>query len=143
MKLKDYEKAYEWFNLGLSMDVEPALDYVQGMVESYGYCLLELKRFEEALQLEGIYDIFAVRADFVFLMGLIYMNNGLLDEAIREFKKSTSMEQFCLEGVNSYRSNYNIGVIYECSGHLDEARKYYRKCGGYEMARERLRLLCR
>ncbi|MDE5596353.1 MAG: tetratricopeptide repeat protein, partial [Lachnospiraceae bacterium] len=143
MKLKDYEKAYEWFNLGLSMDVEPALDYVQGMVESYGYCLLELKRFEEALQLEGIYDIFAVRADFVFLMGLIYMNNGLLDEAIQEFKKSTSMEQFCLEGVNSYRSNYNIGVIYECSGHLDEAREYYRKCGEYEIARERLRLLCR
>ena len=139
MKLKDYEKAYEWFNLGLSMDVEPALDYVQGMVESYGYCLLELKRFEEALQLEGIYDIFAVRADFVFLMGLIYMNNGLLDEAIREFKKSTSMKQFCLEGVNSYRSSYNIGVIYECSGHLEEAREYYRKCGGYEMAKARLR----
>ncbi len=139
MKLKDYEKAYEWFNLGLSMDVEPALDYVQGMVESYGYCLLELKRFEEALQLEGIYDIFAVRADFVFLMGLIYMNNGLLNEAIQEFKKSTSMKQFCLEGVNSYRSNYNIGVIYECSGHLEEAREYYRKCEGYEMARARLK----
>lgn len=138
-KLKDYEKAYEFFHLGLSMDVDPYLDYVQSMVEAYGYCLLELKRYQEALQLEGIYDTFAVRADFVFLMGLIYMNNGLLNEAIREFEKSTSMEQFSVEGVNSYRSYYNIGVIYECSGHLDEARRFYKKCGRYEPARGRLR----
>lgn len=139
MKLRDYEKAYEWFNLGLSMDIDPSQDYVQNMVESYGYCLLDMKRFQEALQLENIYDIFAVRADFVFLMGLIYMNNGLFAEAVEEFKKSTSMEQFSIEGVNSYRAYYNIGVIYECTGHLDEARKYYKKCGGFEMARVRLR----
>lgn len=139
MKLKDYDKAYEWFNRGLSMDIEPSQDYVQNMVESYGYCLLDMKRFQEALQLENIYDIFAVRADFVFLMGLIYMNNGLFAEAVEEFKKSTSMEQFSVEGVNGYRSYYNIGVIYECTGHLDEARKYYKKCGGFEMAKGRLR----
>lgn len=138
MKLKDYEKAYEWFNLGLSMDVEPGLDYVQTMVESYGYCLLDLKRYDEALQLVNIYDDFAVRADFVFLMGLIYMNNGLLAEAIDEFKKSTTMSQFCVDGINSYRSNYNIGVIYECTGRLELARKYYQRCGKYEPARARL-----
>ena len=139
MKLKDYDKAYEWFNLGLSMDIDPSQDYVQNMVESYGYCLLDMKRFQEALQLENIYDVFAVRADFVFLMGLIYMNNGLFAEAVEAFKKSTSMEQFSVEGTNSYRAYYNIGVIYECTGHLDEARKYYKKCGGFEMARGRLR----
>lgn len=138
MKLKDYEKAYEWFNLGLSMDVEPGLDYVQTMVESYGYCLLDLKRYDEALQLVNIYTDFAVRADFVFLMGLIYMNNGLLAEAIEEFKKSTTMSQYCVEGINSYRPNYNIGVIYECTGNLELARKYYKKCGKYEPARARL-----
>lgn len=141
MKLKDYEKAYEWFNLGLSMDIEPSQDYVQNMVESYGYCLLDMKRFQEALQLENIYEVFAVRADFVFLMGLIYMNNGLFTEAVEEFIKCTSMEQFSVEGINSYRAYYNIGVIYECTGQKDEARKYYRKCGGFEMARMRLREL--
>ena len=141
MKLKDYEKAYEWFNLGLSMDIEPSQDYVQNMVESYGYCLLDMKRFQEALQLENIYEVFAVRADFVFLMGLIYMNNGLFTEAVEEFIKCTSMEQFSVEGINSYRAYYNIGVIYECTGQKDEARKYYRKCGGFEMARKRLREL--
>lgn len=141
MKLKDYEKAYEWFNLGLSMDVNPELDYVQTMVESYGYCLLDLKRYEEALQLLNIYDVFAVTADFVFLMGLIYMNNGLFDNAIQEFQKSTTMARFSIEGINSYRANYNIGVIYECTGHKEEAKKYYKKCGDYEMAKMRLREL--
>jgi len=139
MKLKDYDKAYEWFHLGLSMDIDPSQDYVQNMVESYGYCLLDSKRFTEALQLENIYDVFAVRADFVFLMGLIYMNNGLFAEAVKEFQKSTTMEQFSVDGINSYRAYYNIGVIYECTGHLEEARKYYRMCGGFEMAQTRLR----
>ena len=139
MKLKDYPKAYEWFNLGLSMDVDPTQNYVQTMVESYGYCMLELKKNEEALQLLNIYDVFAVRADFVFLMGLIYMNNGMFDKAIEEFVNSTTIEQFSVEGINSYRANYNIGVIYECTGHLDEARKYYKKCGEFEPAKLRLR----
>lgn len=141
MKLKDYSKAYEWFNLGLSMDVDPTQTYVQTMVESYGYCMLELKKNKEALQLLNIYDVFAVRADFVFLMGLIYMNNGLFDEAVNEFKKSTTIEQFSVDGINSYRANYNIGVIYECTGHIDEAKKYYKKCGEFEMAKVRLREL--
>lgn len=138
MRLNDYEKAYKWFNLGLSMDVDPAQGYVQNMVESYGYCLLDMKRYEEALQLTGIYDIFAIRADFVFLMGLIYMNNARFTEAIDEFKKATTIEQFSVEGINSYRANYNIGVIYECLGNTDKAREYYVKCGAFEPARKRL-----
>lgn len=141
MKLKDYEKAYEWFGQALAMDINPELDYVQTMVEAYGYCLLNLKRYKEALQLVNIYDVFAVTADFVFLMGLIYMNNGLFDKAIQEFQKSTTIARFSTEGINSYRANYNIGVIYECTGHKEEARKYYKKCGAYELAKLRLREL--
>lgn len=133
-RLKDYEQAAHYFDAGLSMDVDPALDYVQTMVESYGYTLLDLKQYKEALNLLGVYDEFAGRADFVFLMGLIYMNNGLFDKAIEEFQKSSSMEEFAVEGVNSYKAYYNIGVIYECSGHIPEAIEAYRKCGDYESA---------
>lgn len=140
-KLHDYENAFHYFDLGLAMDVDPALDYVQTMVESYGYTLLDLNRNQEALNLSGVYDVFAKRADFVFLMGLIYMNNGLFEEAIREFEKATTMEQFAIDGVNSYKAYYNIGVIYECTGYTDEAEKAYRKCGEYEAAKIRLQQL--
>lgn len=140
-RLGDAEKAFQSFDAGLSMEVDPTLDYVKTMVESYGYTLLDLKRSQDALGLAQLYDVFAVRADFVFLMGLIYMNNGLFDAAVEEFKKSVSMEEFAVDGVNSYMAYYNIGVIYECTGHIEEARTYYKKCGGYAPAQLRLKTL--
>lgn len=140
-RLGESEKALENFDAGLSMDVDPSLDYVKTMVESYGYTLLDLKRAKEALGLAELYDVFAVRADFVFLMGLVYMNNGLFDKAVLEFQKAASMEEFSVAGVNSYMANYNIGVIYECSGHIPEALFYYKKCGDYPPAKERLSAL--
>ena len=140
-KIHDYEKAFYYFDLGLSMDVDPALDYVQTMVESYGYTLLDLKRNQDALNLLGVYEEFSKRADFVFLMGLIYMNNGLFDESVQEFTKATTIEEFAVDGVNSYKAYYNIGVIYECTGHTKEAKEAYRKCGSYEPAVKRLKLL--
>lgn len=140
-KIHDYEKAFYYFDLGLSMDVDPAIDYVQTMVESYGYTLLDLKRNQDALNLLGVYEEFSKRADFVFLMGLIYMNNGLFDESVQEFTKATTIEEFAVDGVNSYKAYYNIGVIYECTGHTEEAKEAYRKCGNYEPAVKRLKLL--
>ena len=60
----------------------------KNLVESYGYCLIHLGQHTKALELEGIYPVFSHRADFVFLMGLVYMNNAMFDQAIREFFKS-------------------------------------------------------
>lgn len=140
-RLGEAEKAFESFDAGLSMEVDPSLDYVKTMVESYGYTLLDLKQNREALGLSELYDTFAMRADFVFLMGLIYMNNGLFDAAIEQFKKASTMEEFAVDGVNSYMAYYNIGVIYECTGHISEAKIYYKKCGGYAPARKRLKAL--
>ena len=140
-RLHDYENAVRYFDNGLAMDVDPALDYVQTMVESYGYTLLDLKRNQDALNLLGVYDEFSCRADFVFLIGLIYMNNGLFNEAVNEFQKAATMEEFAIDGVNSYKANYNIGVIYECAGYPREAKAAYLKCGDYEPAKMRLQLL--
>ena len=140
-RLGDTEKAFQNFDAGLSLEVDPSLDYVKTMVESYGYTLLDLKRNRDALGLAELYDTFAVRADFVFLMGLVYMNNGLFDASIAEFKKAAAMEEFSVDGVNSFMAYYNIGVIYECTGHIQEARTYYQKCGGYAPAKARLRML--
>lgn len=141
--IKDYENALKYFDSGLAMDVDPALTYVQQMVENYGYTLLELKRTEEALCLEGIYDTFCIRADFVFLMGVIYMKNGRFADAIDEFKKAASFPDSDIDvyGVNSFLAYYNIGVIYECAGYISEAVSYYEKCGDYALAKNRLQYI--
>lgn len=139
--LSDYENALIFFEKGLSMDCNIKEEYVQTMVESYGYCLLYLKKFQKALELENVYKEFSNEADFLFLMGLIYMNNGLFDKAVDEFLKAASTSSFSVEGVNSYKAFYNIGVIYECLGDNLSAIKYYSKCGDYKPALARLQEL--
>jgi glycosyltransferase involved in cell wall biosynthesis len=132
------EEACRYYGLGLEFDLDPRQEYVRTMVEAYGYALLKLQRYGEALAFEGIYDEFATRADFPFLMGLIYMNNALFDKAIAEFEKAATMKECATVGVNSYSAYYNIGVIYECLGDRERAGEYYRKCGDYAPAKERL-----
>ena len=111
------------------------------MVQSYGYSLLALKQYQKALSFTGIYDAFAINADFIFLMGLIYMNNAMFPEAISEFEKATKFKTCIVEGVNSYKAHYNKGVILECLGNIAEAVKSYRSCGAFAPARQRINLL--
>lgn len=134
----DYVKSCEYFSQGLSYDLNPRLEYVIDMVETYGYALINNGRAGEALFFENIYDEFSDSADFQFLMGLIYMNNERFEDAVREFIKATGHRECRNSGANSYAAYYNIGVIYECLGQTDEARTYYKKCGDYEPAKKRL-----
>lgn len=131
-------QACEYFSQGLSYDLNPRLEYVIDMVETYGYALINSGRAGEALFFENIYDAFGDSADFQFLMGLIYMNNSRFEEAVAEFLKATNHKECRNSGANSYAAYYNIGVIYECLGQVDEAWKYYKKCGNYEPAVKRL-----
>lgn len=139
--IADYQQALSCFEKALSMEINENEEYVQTLVESYGYCLFYLERYNDALGLEGIYSIFSKRADFVFLMGLIYMNNALFERAISEFHHATAIPNYSVEGVNSYKAFYNIGVIYECLGNIPKALKYYKKCGSYSSALHRLDML--
>ncbi len=138
---QDYDSAVKYLGKALEYDMDPALEYVQNCVEAYGYCLINMKQYDTALGLSGVYQEFAVSSDFVFLMGLIYMYNGLLDEAVAEFLKATKMVNVKVQGTNSFRAYYNIGVIYECVGDTDNAAKYYSMAGDFAPAVERMRAL--
>lgn len=137
----NYKQACEYFDKGLSYDLNPRLEYVIDMVETYGYALINSNQEQAALSFENIYEEFGDSADFQFLMGLIYMRNARFDAAIEEFGKALKKPDCRCVGVNSFAANYNIGVIYECLGKLDMAKTYYQKCGDYEPAKNRLQLL--
>lgn len=130
-----------YFCRGLSYDLNPKLEYVIDMVETYGYALINSGQAETALFFENIYEEFGNSADFQFLMGLIYMNNARFEEAVQEFLKAVKHKTCRNQGTNSYAAYYNIGVIYECLGDGDKAREYYWKCGDYEPARKRLEVI--
>ena len=135
---KDYKKAESYFNLALEFDLDTKLEYVQDMIESLGYSLINDKKYEESMKLLSVYNEFSKSADFVFLIGLVYMNNGMFTEAIEEFKKAATFSDSKMEGVNDYLANYNIGIILECLGNTQKAILFYRKCKGYKVAEKRI-----
>ena len=137
----DYPRACDCFSCALSFDLNPKLEYVTDAVETYGYALVNADRADEALMFENIYNEFCNTADFQFLMGIIYMNNERFDDAVSEFLKATKHKECRNVGSNSYLAYYNIGVIYECLGDVDKAISYYRRCGNYKQAKDRLAVL--
>ncbi len=137
---KEYDCAVQYFEQALGMDVNEKAEYVIDMVQTYGYALLKTEQYEKALQFEGLQETFGNTADFCFLMGLIYMNNALFEEAIASFEKATTFESASINGANSYKALYNAGVIRECLGQTDAALSYYKRCGSYEKAVQRRKL---
>ena len=134
---RDYQSACEYYGRGLYFDVDPSLAYVQAMVISYGNTLLQTGQEDAALGFEHIYDEFATTADFVYLMGRIYMANGMYPQAVEQFLKATAFETCKLHGANSFLSFYHIGLICEKLGDVDNALIYYRKCIDYPPASEK------
>lgn len=136
--LHNDEKAYYYYGKGLSYDLDPNLDYVQMMVIGYGYCMLHLHRYEEALQFRNIYEEFATTADFVCLMGLIYLRNSMVVQAMSEFLKATTFASSNTEGANSFIPTFNMGCINEVLGDIPTAITLYKKCGSFKPALDRL-----
>lgn len=136
--IQDYDSALPFYEKAFACGIDPAEEYVSMLVESYGYTLLYLKQFEKALSLEANFDSYGHQADFVFLMGLIYMNLGRFDQAVETFLQATTLKQFRVDGVNGCLAYYNIGIIQECRGRFAEARSAYEACCDYEPARLRL-----
>lgn len=133
---EDSKQAADYFGRALGYDLNPKLEYVIDMVEMYGYSLINSNQLEHALLMENIYEEFSHSADFVYMMGLIYMNCGMFQEAIREFIKVSKYKECKVLGVNSYLSLYNVGAIYECIGDKEKAINYYKQCGSYKPAKD-------
>ena len=139
--IHDDENAYKYFGKGLEYDVDERLSYVKQMVIGYGYSMLDTGRFEEALSFEGIYDSFADSADFLCLMGLIYLRNNMIYRAYLEFEKATLSYECEVAGSNSFLAYYNMAIIDEAIGNTEKAISLYKKCGDFAPAVERLKAL--
>lgn len=141
LSLNDLEKAAHYYKLGLELNTDPASDFAQNMMEAYGYCLMNLAKYDDAMTLKEHYDEFSDRADFVYLMGMLHMKKGEYETAIEEFEKATKLSAYSRKGVNSYRAYFQIANIYEAMGDFEKARSYYKKCGDFEPSLRRLKEL--
>lgn len=138
--MKDYKTSVLYFEKALSFELDFRLEYVEDLVETYGYALINSGRYSEALILENCIEIYSELPDFQFVMGLVYMNNAKFTQAVERFLKCTKFSRSNVEGITTYSAYYNIGVIYEVLGFKENAIEYYNMCGDYEPAKNRLKL---
>lgn len=138
--MKDYKTSVLYFEKALSFKLDFRLEYVEDLVETYGYALINSGRYSEALILENCIEIYSELPDFQFVMGLVYMNNAKFTQAVERFLKCTKFSHSNVEGITTYSAYYNIGVIYEVLGFKENAIEYYNMCGDYEPAKNRLKL---
>lgn len=139
--IEDFPNACEYYSKGLTFDLDPELAYVQAMVVSYGNALLRTGQYETALGFEGIYDAFSPSADFVYLMGNIYKQNQLYEQAVEQYQKALGMPLCKQEGANSFLPIYQTGEIFEALGDIPTAISCYKQCGEFSPARKRLESL--
>lgn len=142
MLVDDYKNAYTYLSKGLEFDVDERLDFVHDMVISFGKTLLNLGKYEEGLGFQGIYDAFALKADFVYLMGLFYEYNNMLQEAAEEFQKAMQMKDYMQEGVNTYLPCLELGRILIKCGQYCEAVGFLEPLKGIDEA-EKLLDVCK
>lgn len=139
--LEDFARACTYYDKGLSFDLDPELAYVQAMVVSYGNALLRTGQAAEALGFEGIYDEFSSVTDFIYLMGNIYKDNSMYEQALAQYQKALQMPPGKQAGANSFLPLYQCGLIFEQLGDLASARALYERCGGFAPADQRLAAL--
>ncbi|MDQ7096248.1 glycosyltransferase [Desulfosporosinus sp. PR] len=139
--LRDFKSAIEFFKKALDLILNFSFDYVENLIESYGYALINSGCYNEALNIKKYINFYGNSPDYLFLMGHVYMNNGMFTEAVESFTKCIGKKESKAEGVNSYLSNYNIGIIFECLGDVEKAKQYYKLCRQYSPAGDRLKLL--
>ncbi|MGJ0906021.1 glycosyltransferase [Clostridium botulinum] len=138
---KDYANAYISFKKAIYLVDDFNYEYAEDLVESYGYTLIHLNLFKEALELIKYEKYYSNSPDFLFIIGLIYMNNNCFQKSAETFLRCTEFKEGKIEGITSYLPLYNIGVIFECLGFKEEALNYYNLCGEYIPATNRVKKL--
>ncbi|HDK7167341.1 glycosyl transferase [Clostridium sporogenes] len=138
---KDYDNAYISFKKAIYLVDDFNYEYAEDLVESYGYALIYLNLFKESLELIKYEKYYNNSPDFLFIIGLIYMNNNCFQKSAETFLRCTEFKEGKIEGITSYLPLYNIGVIFECLGFKEEALNYYNLCGEYIPATNRVKKL--
>jgi len=138
--MKEYITSCTYFEKALIYQLDYRLEYVEDLIETYGYALINSSKYLDAMNIENYLEYYRNSADFHFLLGLVYMNNAKFTKAVESFLECTKFPHSKVGGITTYSSYYNIGVIYDVLGFREKAIEYYSMCGEYELARNRLKV---
>lgn len=139
---QEFENAMPYFEKALSFDLDPDSEYVQMLIVSYGYCLNQMDRAADCITLyNDLYPYFKEYGDFVYTLGCAYIRTGEYIKAIQQFVTATTLKNYKTEGVTTYLSLYNLGLLYEQLGETKMALSFYENSLNYPPSKERYTLL--
>lgn len=127
----DTGQEYEYYHKGCSLPLDTSISYVRIMLVSYGYSMLHTHREAQAMELVTYYDRLSSYADYVCLLGCIYLENHEHLKAIRAFRRALTLTEYYIEGSNNAIPWHNLGCIYEALGNAEEALLCYKHAMTY------------
>lgn len=134
--MRDHEHACEYFNKSIELHPSPHEEYTRIMVCNYGNILIDFGKADEALSLLSFYDYYSDNADYLCMVGLIYLHLNQQLKALPEFVKALTAPK--RDSIENKVISYYIGFIYELFKQKDIARQHYQRCGDYAPALEAL-----
>jgi len=136
---EEHTAALEACSRAIELLAEGEAPYLGLLYETAGYALRSLGRSVEARALLGRIEArFARRADTRFLVALLDLDLGRLDEAERGFRACLELEGVTPEGGETTRSSstwapaFNLGVMREVLGDRVRAIEWYRRALSHE-----------
>lgn len=121
----DAEREYEYYHKACSLPLDLSLSYVRILLVSYGYSMLHTHREAQAMQLTAYYGRLSDYADYVCLLGCIFLGSHEYLKAIRAFRRALTLTECHVEGSNTATPWHNLGCIYEAMGNDEEALLCY------------------
>lgn len=135
--MEDYDKALEYFRMALARDPSPEDDYARILVCNYGNTLLDQSKYHEMLPLLSFYDHYCDNADYLCMIGLMYLHLNQQLKALPEFVKALTASS--RDSLNPNAPSYYIGFVYELFGKKEIAMQHYKNCGDYAPAVDALK----
>ena len=139
--MRDDKHACDYFTQAMKLTPNPADDYTRILIKNYGGVLMTLGQEEKALDLLAYYDDYKDNADYLCMIGTIYLQLNQPLKALPEFIKALTAPQY--DSIDSRKCipSFYIGHIYQAFGQIDIAKTHYKNCGDYPPALERLSML--
>ncbi|MCM1267458.1 MAG: glycosyltransferase [Bacteroidales bacterium] len=142
--IHDYENAYMHYKKSFALPLDPYEPWVQIMATAYINAMNHTGRSREAVRFfEPIYAHFADDANFYCSMGNAYLNLHPPKplNAMAEYLKALQCPTAREEGANSFIPYYNIGLVNEMMGQIDNALGFYQRAAemGFVPAKEKIK----
>ena len=125
------EKAVEYYRKAAGLEKDTSLPYIRDTINSLSESLNSLKKYDEAVSLEGLYPSMYSNADFLCKTAYAYLQKNDLVNALYLYKKAMTCSEYGIEGTATFTPCHNIGCIFEALGNYTDAIRYFKKAGAY------------